>query len=144
MVRILSLSLFLFLAACGKFDTHKPAFIDKAILPYVMMYVNDKKAFQGTSAIRKIDIYFKSLYQEGYDGVCYYRGPWRYIEIDPTFWSHASNAEKRVLVYHEMGHCDLNLDHDPGYSIMNPFGMAGNVFNANRDYYLDLLFKKGR
>ncbi len=34
------------------------------------------------------------------------------VSIDPTYWTEASETEKTFLVFHELGHCALGLDHD--------------------------------
>lgn len=36
----------------------------------------------------------------------------RKILLDSKYFSEASSAQKEQLVYHELGHCELRLDHD--------------------------------
>lgn len=142
---LLSLSL-LVTVACGKFQTPGPAYIDPNLLPYVMDYQVNKKLYIGVSTIRKIDIVFGSLSQNGWDGVCYYRGPYRKIVMDAGYWYDSSTTEddRLVLMHHELGHCDLNLDHTDDQTIMNPYAIPGSVYRIKPSYYLDMLFRKGQ
>jgi len=43
-------------------------------------------------------------------GVCYYAYP-RKIELLQSYWRSASNTTRKILIYHELGHCELNRDH---------------------------------
>ncbi len=50
-------------------------------------------------------------------GMCYYfqfsngSNAYREIKILRSYWNYASVQSKRVLVYHELGHCALSQDH---------------------------------
>lgn len=37
------------------------------------------------------------------------------ILLDPNFWKDSTIWQKRKVVYHEMGHCIYNLEHQPQY-----------------------------
>jgi len=56
-----------------------------------------------------------------------------YIEVDPEKWAESSSQKRWYVLYHELGHDVLNLDH----------GQAGKMmFNfANRDYTWDEFFE---
>jgi len=46
-------------------------------------------------------------------GLCYgYTDRVNNIEIDPNFWNKASENERENLIFHELGHCLLLLEHD--------------------------------
>ena len=63
-----------------------------------------------------------------------------------------SEERRQELIFHELGHCELNLDHDETYnetdncptSIMNPFvfGDYGvdNCYTPKFNYYINQLF----
>lgn len=140
---LLSLSL-LFTVACGKFEVDGPAYIDPNLLPYVLDYSANKKHYLGVESIQKIEIVFGSLSADGWDGVCYYRGSYRKIVIDAGFWFHGSEWDRTALMHHELGHCDLNLDHTGDATIMNPYGIPGSMYKMKPAYYLEMLFKKGK
>ena len=69
----------------------------------------------------------------------------RLIQIDPVSWLFGSWDDKIVLFYHEMGHCDLDIHgHTDGQTIMNPYGITGYQFAADREGFLKKLFTEGR
>lgn len=73
------------------------------------------------------------------------------ITIDPTFWATMNELGKEQLMYHELGHCAMNLGHnsatltvtDPNgnavqipASIMNPYWFGDQWYYATyRDKY---------
>ena len=121
------------------------AHVDFAFESYIEMYKMDKKRFLGIEDTRQITIQFQSLNQDGYEGVCYYSSPIRLIQIDPMSWLFGSQDDKIVLFYNEMGHCDLNLHgHTDGQTIMNPYGITGRQYAADREGFLHKLFLEGR
>jgi hypothetical protein len=87
---------------------------------------------------------------DGYFGHCANYGknnPLNYIKINKKFWETASEVQRRILIFHELGHCVLDRRHDDNliqlgiyvnapkslmYSI--PFGYE-SVFFEYRDYY---------
>lgn len=57
-------------------------------------------------------------------GVCYRYGnsDKTKIELLKTAWKEFDETERWILVAHEMGHCQLNLEHrDDGWHIMNTY-----------------------
>jgi hypothetical protein len=97
-------------------------------------------------------------FSENVIGLCWYR--WngsRDIQYDTTWWSKLSEIQKRFVVYHENGHCQLSLKHNcmklsSGFvDVMYPFmpseefltkkvpGINGLI---NMDYMELLLFYK--
>lgn len=39
-------------------------------------------------------------------------GPGRHMRLRKSFWDHASPADQRLLLLHELGHCSGHLDHN--------------------------------
>jgi hypothetical protein len=73
----------------------------------------------------------------------------RKVTINERWWRTTTHeSEKRQLIYHELGHCILNLEHDLRYnklynqpeSIMYPQMMSFLVFEPYESKYLDQLF----
>ena len=75
----------------------------------------------------------------------------RRITINPEFWQQAPEFQREALMFHELGHCALNLPHDnrtvfdPEFgevpvSIMN-YMIIGNeaIYMKYRDSYLNIL-----
>ena len=70
------------------------------------------------------------------------------IEIDAVEWYKFTDAEQEELLFHELGHCLLNRDHDETYltnnipsSIMYPDVIRNDIYIKYRAYYWKELFK---
>lgn len=135
----------LFLTGCNNgFKATPPASIDPQIRPYYEQYRTDKKAYLGTDQVRKIDIYFTDLSRTIFDALCWKtKEGHRFIQVDYNRWQKSTDYDKITTIYHELGHCDLDLLHSNTPTIMNPNGLLGNVFATDRNYYLTELFKEG-
>jgi hypothetical protein len=148
LIKKISLSvLVISFCGCGKiqsFPTSGEPFVDYEFLPYIQQYKTDKMHYLHSDTVRPMTIVFMSLQaQEGAIGRCWKLGNGGHrIEVDPEWWfSNRDNANRTVLFYHEMGHCDMNYEHnDSSVTIMSPNIMAGFSFAANPDYYLQLFF----
>jgi hypothetical protein len=61
------------------------------------------------------------------------------IAVRESWWVRASDTQKEILMFHEMGHCILGWGHlDSG--IMQPILMSPKQYEANRKQLLDQLF----
>lgn len=60
-----------------------------------------------------IDIKFNTLKRPTV-GVCfkYSDSNYNYVEIDSEFWYKSSFAQKEQIIFHELGHCILNRQHN--------------------------------
>ena len=47
-----------------------------------------------------------------------------YIKVDPENWQKASQAKRWYIIYHELGHDILNLDHGECGPMMNSVAKA--------------------
>lgn len=74
-----------------------------------------------------------------------------HVTIDKTFWERSSSLRKELIVFHELGHCYLNLNHsDDAYpdgrckSIMRSgMGACVDVYTYDsRKEYQDELFEE--
>jgi hypothetical protein len=71
------------------------------------------------------------------------------VVVDIVKWKFANLDERKAMIYHELGHCLLNLGHDDkidesGHpeSLMNSFTLKGSDASYFRDHeqeYLDQL-----
>ena len=72
----------------------------------------------------------------------------RIIQVDAIYWATLADGQREQLVFHELGHCALYLQHTPGnisggamngcpISIMNPYAFGGEIdcYDANPAYY---------
>lgn len=74
------------------------------------------------------------------------------ISIKRSYFNKISLAERHELVFHELGHCILNLNHIEGFteslfyrkylSVMNPQLFSGVSYSTYFDYYMKQLFGK--
>ena len=77
----------------------------------------------------------------GEDARCSYRfiAP-PLITVRKEVWDVADDSSKRMLIYHELGHCVLGRDHTEERSIMN--GKYRVVdFEKNQEFYLEELLR---
>ena len=71
----------------------------------------------------------------------------RTIQIDSGFWARADESERIQLIFHELGHCALNLQHivtelpsGCPTSIMYPYTFGDNAcYTSNLTYYFQEL-----
>ncbi len=61
------------------------------------------------------------------------------IEIDIVAWLQADDLYRELLVFHEMGHCILNLGHEDN-GIMHPDGPGSNDYLIDRERFHQKLF----
>ena len=139
------------IAACGQVKEKHNA--DVYVEPEFQYYVELFEAEQETTV--EIEMKFNTIEYPAV-GRCYYafyiEGPKKgerinlNIEIDPIYWNEASDTEKEVLLFHEMGHCVLNKEHNETVltdfnmpkSIMYPY-VFNNPYSRYRDYYVNEL-----
>lgn len=142
----LILILSLIASACGPV----PKSLDKQFLIYTQRF------YSHTNIIPDVPIKFANL--GDYAGVCYvYSTGEREIEIDTFFWNESSDLAKEELIFHELGHCVLNRDHDSTLvktddyeykipnSIMYPYAFGyADFYNRYHQHYMDELIDAGK
>lgn len=68
------------------------------------------------------------------------------VTIDREYFDAATVMEREELMYHEFGHCLLDLDHDNSTvdgrpkSIMHWLKLPAHIYTKYHDYYIDELF----
>jgi len=125
------------LMGCGSAESK--SYVDSAIMPYYKVYIKEKQERLGKEA-KYIPVAFKSL-KSPTIGVCYnYSSGKRQIYLDPSFWFSGTDSDRESLLFHELGHCDLNLGHENPSSIMEPNILSSFFYNEHRDYLLNELF----
>ncbi len=97
---------------------------------------------------------FQEIREDGVAGTCTYGShqPGQ-IVIDQTFWNQAGFFLREMIVFHELGHCALMLDHREG---LNANGTCASIMRSGleacrdnyqaqtRVDYLDELFSQSR
>ena len=67
------------------------------------------------------------------------------IFINRDFWMWASVQTRNTIVYHELGHCALGLEHHEGeLDIMNPYIQADTVMYKEWNSLVSKLFNRAR
>lgn len=88
----------LILTGCGAIPAIDPAFSTQ---------VSAFEAAYGHAV--QVSISFTSALRSDQNGVCLKNGD---VRVSASFWAIASDAEKEMLIFHELGHCVLNREHD--------------------------------
>ena len=120
----------LFLTACGQpgfqtapSDPRTITGVDPAFAPYVNEYIS----YKGRGLDYDIPIQFSPDLGGNTVGICTrWSNGYRQIQIDKDYWDNwLDEGERREVIAHELGHCDLNRDHTvhqyPALSIMDPY-----------------------
>lgn len=146
--------LFLFLSACNRAMVHTPMVsIEPAFQGYVSEFVAESVRQGRPVSITDLVVRFSSQLTAETLGECFnYHGQaTNVILIDAQDWQWESDEYKRVVLFHELGHCVLNLEHVTtgnvrgGYctstSVMYPYIQnATNMYLENWDAYMLELF----
>ena len=123
---------FLFLSACGKFESTPSRIIgiNPEFVPYIGLYTYHK----GRAPDYEIHMGFANLSGDNI-GLCMrWTDGYRQILIDKEYWDNSNESLRVSLVFHELGHCDLNREHssDPN-SIMYEYNIGS--FNWYELFY---------
>ena len=128
--------------------------VDQRLWPYF-------ERFEEEASLRELSINLANLRIEGrieaineehIAGTCQFRGNQpRLVTVDAGFWNRAGDLFKEFIVFHELGHCVLERDHDESES---PSGVCLSIMRSGttdcidryayetRSYYLNELFSK--
>lgn len=146
---VLLLSLILGTMSCSK-DTVET---DAELIPYFEVFAAEaaQRGITVDYEARRIEGLFQNITDGNVAGQCFrnIEKP-RKVIIDIDYWDNATEAVREVLVFHELGHCFLERDHDDRkdgnnvcQSIMHssPQVCDLDLNDMNREEYLDELFK---
>lgn len=128
---------------------------DSAFKSYVAEFeFHGKQITQnGSFSVGDIPINFHTPSEDEYQGVCYlYSDDSREIIVRRAWWDMATEDDRRSLIFHELGHCKLDRDHDNStevigganvkLSMMNAYIVTGKDYTDHQDAYHYELFKK--
>jgi hypothetical protein len=134
----------LFFASCGR-HVIRPE-IDSEFKSYVSRFSNVHRI------TIKSDVVFGKLSNIKFVGFCTRLSNGKSkVEIDKDYWNRASVAQKELLIFHELGHCELGLPHNDRMMFGNfcpetlmyfhtfSHEQAQLCFLPNRQYYLENL-----
>lgn len=150
-----TLVLCLLLVSCGKQhqDPRTNHSTDEEFISYIRVFESNYGKHIGD-----IPINFKDQDEDTAGECVIWSTGEKEIQISQNTWSVLSEKQRQQLIDHELGHCELNLEHNPeykrdntGYFICPVSIMHPNVFNdysikncyvPDNDYYIDELFKR--
>lgn len=127
--------------------------VHETLVPYVRSFELEGQRHLGPKfRVKNIDIGFgtaKMIDLEGDNdtvGFCDVVMPRRLIIIDLDYFKRRTEAEREELIFHELGHCILNRDHEElkdehgPISIMYPYTLGESTYAPMRDRYITELF----
>ncbi len=147
----------LMLASSGSCGDEIPKFIDPALAPYIHDYMSECDARTECKDKKRIPLHrvefsetladevapdvvgtceIRFFYIPGITGHFSLRG---YIKVVPPSYLF-TELQFRALLYHELGHCIHQLDHDPHSPIMREYLPMPDYLKKNWQYSIDELF----
>lgn len=143
---LLFLGMVVALSGCGQEQAKEPAIVDEALASYLVKFELDVGA-----STKDIDVVFGAL-DGDVVGVCYaWTDGKRKIVIDKEYWDLEREEQKEELIFHELGHCAMGLDHDEGVSLVGTIYCPTSImypytfdycYERYRDYYISELKNK--
>ena len=140
-----------FIAACGQgfYTTMDIAGFEAQVLAFEDASYDAGKSIVITNLIVRFN---SNLQFSNEAGVCYINNPIPYIEINTNYWNHASDTQKEILMFHELGHCILKRQHRNDTANSMPVSIMyfsidvwatsaeQTYYESNRDTYIRELF----
>lgn len=133
--RIALLLVVLWLTGCGR-SIFDPTFFDE----YVKLFERESITYRNPQSVTNLRIQFSTELEDKIVGQCQYLET-PLILVNVRWWEKLTPDEKEILLFHEMGHCILNLPHDDTHpSIMNSMLLLG--YRGIRTQLLTEYFQK--
>ena len=152
-MRILILLLLLSSCASNNTTTNKFPNVDKELKIYVMRFDYLYYKYTGKSVKNNIDVKLKLIKESEQAGGVYYRIHNKTV-ISLRHWPYWVEEEREEVIFHELGHHVLRLQHDwrqnPKFkdgcakSIMHHKAISPWCYRKRRSYYIKELFKRGK
>jgi hypothetical protein len=124
----------IFLSACGT-----PPKVDSELQPFINSFIELSKQYNPELDLPD-EVYFDVLFvpklKSPYIGTCGSQG----IQISKEFWDRVGHFDREQLMFHELGHCFLGLNHTKTIAIMYPYLINQFYYISHRDELLRGLF----
>lgn len=148
MNKLLTLSFILLLTGCGIGEPVQDPRTIHGVDATLQQYVNVYLSYKGSQLGYDIPMQFADL-PYPVVGLCtMWSNGYRQLQIDRTYWANADEDARQQVIFHELGHCDLDRGHIATYrsspysdwqtSIMNPY--AFELQPDRLSYYIPELF----
>lgn len=163
MKKIILTFLLLGMTACGGMESFSLPFVDNELAAFT-----DKFEIEANLRGVEIDktIRLEIMFDSSLDGLAgpglsingqcrVYRDGKREVVINPSQWAKMNIQEKEQLMFHELAHCYLDMEHRDGWiesplvgqegystplSLMHWLAFDSSYYELNYGYYLDELF----
>lgn len=136
------LAILLLLASCGR-GVEPPQANQGEFRAYAEAFEETARAhgkdLKGASF--SVEIKFGTPREDGKVGYCersFFTAP--EITILKEWWEKLPNSGRKVLLFHELGHCVLHRDHTTNRSIMIQRGIGADEFERHEGFYEAELF----
>lgn len=142
------------LVGCNQSLIQKDLSLDPQLTPYAKEFVTTSEAYGHPLVIDNLSMHFGTNLGPDILGECWAKN--KGINGTPTvlisseLWPDLSEIERKAVVFHELGHCVLWLEHDenwirigPDYitrSIMYPYIQPEIIYLNYWNYYMNELF----
>lgn len=114
---------------------------DAAFTPYLGQFALDARLYEVTCLYTEAMV-FEDAMDNDWVGYC---APVQKIAVHPAFWQQATEIERMTLIYHELGHCALGLDHRTDKTaIMNPHVLDPMIANRHWERLVREMFVDAR
>jgi len=101
---------------CGHFEHFKP-YHNPPTDPVFVKYINKFNIEMNMST--NISTTFKKM-DDKYAGICHsWSDGHREITINKKYWDNYSDKQREQLIFHELGHCALNREHNDDTIMLN-------------------------
>lgn len=131
------LSTFILLSGCG---TMRALIIEEEFRPYYNEFKEDYGLYPNISIMMADDDVFRTVQIAAH---CRKSKPHRVIEVKRSKWDKFTDLQKKIIVYHELGHCLFNRDHvehklqdNCPESIMNEFVLSDLCIDRHYEHYI--------
>ncbi len=101
---------------------------------YTDAYLNYKQIYIGRGADFSIEVIYGNT-EFPTVGQCYRtadRNASREVIINPAFWARSNDEDRLELIFHEMGHCDMDFEHQEGIDGIMNSRLSGSRLSDDR------------
>ena len=140
---LLSITIVLSIGCASHHDTFDVTNLEPSVQVHLNSYFIEKLRFTGHNfAYYNIKIKFENLLGNELAVCSIYKDKTqpRTIRIHPERWFAASESQREQLVFHEMGHCDLDIQKHTNSGIMIARQLQDSFYVNNREALVLELF----
>lgn len=137
--------------------TKRHSTTDPRFSTYIQKF-EDKAASETSTSdfkVGDVPVNFGDTTKPNYDGVCLlYPDGTKEVIIKKSWWKSANKVSKKIMIFHELGHCRLGRKHDSSTveidgrqvktSIMHPVIPDYATFGTYQEGYLNELFTENK